>query len=140
MSRSIAYLTSRVNFVQVSDEIPVTKQRNPEKADPPDVFEGRLCSIPSLSPTPHAVPRSFSHGYLEQTANKKELVDDLMMKAKQIEYLIQSLPIPEPEEVQVRPPACIGSPHGWESEMFMPSPFFPSLPLLAPPLFWAGVV
>ncbi|KAI0276437.1 hypothetical protein BGY98DRAFT_919398 [Russula aff. rugulosa BPL654] len=72
MSRSIAYLTSRVNFVQVSDEIPVTKQRNPEKVDPPDVFE----------------------------ANKKELVEDLMMKAKQIEYLIQSLPIPEPEEVQ----------------------------------------
>jgi hypothetical protein len=25
-----------------------------------------------------------------------------MAKAKQIEYLIQSLPIPEPEEVQVR--------------------------------------
>ncbi len=41
MSRSIAYLTSHVNFVQVSDEIPVTKQRNPEKVDPPDVFEGR---------------------------------------------------------------------------------------------------
>jgi len=72
MSRSIAYLTSRVNFVQVSEEIPVTKQRNPDKVDPPDVFE----------------------------ANKKELVDDLMVKAKQIEYLIQSLPTPEPEEVQ----------------------------------------
>ena len=42
MSRSIAYLTSRVNFVQVSDEIPVTKQRNPEKVDPPDVFEGSV--------------------------------------------------------------------------------------------------
>lgn len=33
-----------------------------------------------------------------------------MMKSKQIEYLIQSLPIPEPEEVQVRP-ACLGNPH-----------------------------
>ncbi|KAI9510703.1 hypothetical protein F5148DRAFT_994933 [Russula earlei] len=73
MSRSIAYLTSRVNFAQVSEEIPITKQRNPDKVDPPDVFE----------------------------ANKKELVDDLMMKAKQIEYLIQSLPTPEPEEFQV---------------------------------------
>ncbi|KAI0247849.1 hypothetical protein BJV78DRAFT_1276774 [Lactifluus subvellereus] len=72
MSRTIAYLTTRVNFVQVSQEIPVTKQRNPDKVDPPDVFE----------------------------ANKRELVDDLMVKAKQIEYLIQHLPIPEPEDVQ----------------------------------------
>lgn len=53
MSRSIAYLTSRVNFVQVSDEIPVTKQRNPEKVDPPDVFEGSVNS-PFLFLPPHA--------------------------------------------------------------------------------------
>jgi hypothetical protein len=53
MSRSIAYLTSRVNFVQVSDEIPVTKQRNPEKVDPPDVFEGSLDSHSPPIP-PHA--------------------------------------------------------------------------------------
>jgi len=33
--------------------------------------------------------------------NQKELVQDLMMKAKQIEYLINSLPEPEPEEAQV---------------------------------------
>lgn len=72
MSRTIAYLTSRANFEQVSPEIPVTKQRNPDKVDPPDVFE----------------------------ASKKELVNDLMAKAKQIEYLIQNLPTPEPEEVQ----------------------------------------
>lgn len=56
MSRSIAYLTSRVNFAQVSDEIPVTKQRNPEKVDPPDVFEGSVDS-PSTR-VPH------SHGWL----------------------------------------------------------------------------
>ena len=43
---------------------------------------------------------------MNQTANRKELVNDLMMKAKQIEYLIQSLPTPEPEEVQVRARAC----------------------------------
>ncbi|KAI0056760.1 hypothetical protein BV25DRAFT_1831856 [Artomyces pyxidatus] len=72
MSNSLAYLTSRTNFLQVSEDIPVTKQRNPEKVDPPDVFE----------------------------ANKKELVADLMVKAKQVEYLIQSLPSPEPEEQQ----------------------------------------
>lgn len=40
MSNSIAYLTSRSNFVQVSLEVPITKQRNPEKFDAPDVFEG----------------------------------------------------------------------------------------------------
>ena len=40
MSNSIAYLTSRSNFIQVSINVPVTKQRNPEKIDPPDVFEG----------------------------------------------------------------------------------------------------
>jgi mediator of RNA polymerase II transcription subunit 21 len=40
MSKTIAYLTSRSNFVQVSEEVPITKQRNPEKYDPQDVFEG----------------------------------------------------------------------------------------------------
>ncbi|THU90799.1 hypothetical protein K435DRAFT_675445 [Dendrothele bispora CBS 962.96] len=72
MSNSIAYLTSRANFLQISPEIPVTKQRNPDKYDTPEVFE----------------------------ANKKELVTDLIRKAKQIEYLISSLPEPEPEEEQ----------------------------------------
>ncbi|KAJ3753820.1 hypothetical protein EV360DRAFT_96860 [Lentinula raphanica] len=69
---SIAYLTSRANFVQVSPHIPITKQRNPEKYDAPEIFE----------------------------ANKKELVTDLIRKAKQVEYLINSLPEPEPEELQ----------------------------------------
>ncbi|KAI0809202.1 hypothetical protein BC629DRAFT_1100821 [Irpex lacteus] len=72
MSNSVAYLTSKANFAQVSPEVPITKQRNPEKVDPPDVFED----------------------------NKKELVHDLMVKAKQVEYLINALPVPEPEEVQ----------------------------------------
>ncbi|KAI6020894.1 hypothetical protein BKA83DRAFT_100883 [Pisolithus microcarpus] len=74
MSSSIAYLTTRSTFLQVSEEIPITKQRNPDKFDPPEVFE----------------------------ANKRELVDDLIMKAKQIEVLIQSLPAPEPEEQQAK--------------------------------------
>lgn len=34
-------------------------------------------------------------------ANKKELVGDLVSKAKQIELLIQSMPVPESEESQV---------------------------------------
>jgi len=38
---------------------------------------------------------------LAMTANKKELVADLIVKAKQIEYLVNSLPEPEPEEDQV---------------------------------------
>ncbi|EKM60654.1 uncharacterized protein PHACADRAFT_246695 [Phanerochaete carnosa HHB-10118-sp] len=72
MSSSIAYLTSRANFMQVSEDVPVTKARNPEKVDSPDVFE----------------------------ENKKELVTDLLVKAKQVEYLINSLPEPESEEAQ----------------------------------------
>jgi len=72
MSSSIAYLCGRSNFRQVSEDIPVTKQRNAEKVDPPEVFD----------------------------ANKKELVADLVTKAKQIEYIIQSLPVPEPEQTQ----------------------------------------
>ncbi|KAJ7610725.1 hypothetical protein DFH06DRAFT_1010281 [Mycena polygramma] len=74
MSSTIAYLTSRANFVQVSEDVPITKQRNPEKYDTPEVFE----------------------------ANKKELVTDLIVKAKQVEYLIKSLPEPEPEEEQAK--------------------------------------
>ncbi|TCD71390.1 hypothetical protein EIP91_010096 [Steccherinum ochraceum] len=74
MSSSIAYLTAKANFVQVSPEVPITKQRNPDKVDAPDVFD----------------------------ANKRELVTDLMVKAKQVEYLINSLPEPEPEEAQAR--------------------------------------
>ncbi|PPQ68347.1 hypothetical protein CVT25_007596 [Psilocybe cyanescens] len=56
MSNTIAYLTSRSNFVQVSPEVPITKQRNPEKFDPPDVFE----------------------------ANQKELVTDLIKKSRRV--------------------------------------------------------
>jgi mediator of RNA polymerase II transcription subunit 21 len=99
MSRSIAYLTSRANFTQVSAEIPVTKQRNPDKVDPPDVFEGKFKKNSFNS----FFSRHFSHTHPHtNAANKKELVNDLMAKAKQIEYLIQNLPTPELEEVQVR--------------------------------------
>ncbi|KAJ7759562.1 hypothetical protein B0H16DRAFT_1370011 [Mycena metata] len=74
MSSTIAYLASRSNFVQISEEIPITKQRNPDKYDAPEVFE----------------------------ANKKELVADLVVKAKQVEYLVKSLPAPEAEEEQAK--------------------------------------
>ncbi len=48
MSSSIAYLTSRSNFLQVSPEIPVTKSRNADKYDPPDVLEGQTRARPRL--------------------------------------------------------------------------------------------
>ncbi|KAJ7473629.1 hypothetical protein B0H11DRAFT_1339821 [Mycena galericulata] len=92
MSRSIAYLTSRANFVQVSNDIPITKQRNPEKYDPPDVFDGELRHSIQVS---MFVTKS-------SIANKRELVTDLIVKAKQVEYLIESLPEPEAEEDQVK--------------------------------------
>ena len=41
MSSSISYLTSRANFVQISQEVPVTKSRTTDKYDQPDVFEGQ---------------------------------------------------------------------------------------------------
>lgn len=44
MANSINYLTTKANFTQVSPQVPITKQRNPDKLDPPDVFEGIACS------------------------------------------------------------------------------------------------
>ena len=46
--------------------------------------------------------RSRFHFSFFKLANQRELVTDLIVKAKQIEYLIQSLPEPEAEEEQVR--------------------------------------
>ena len=122
MSSSIGYLTSRSTFLQVSPEIPITKSRNPDKFDPPEVFEGEpLCphsgsrplfpipvciTIAIRCPHPVRMALCYSLGPLLRgfppLANKRELVDDLIVKAKQIEVLIQSLPVPEPEETQVR--------------------------------------
>ena len=45
MSSSIAYMTSRANFTQISPEVPVTKSRNPDKYDPPDAFEGQTRTL-----------------------------------------------------------------------------------------------
>lgn len=75
-----------------------------------------LC-VPVPDPVPCSPPlfrSSRYHGAMLLTrpvatrfylANKRELVDDLIVKAKQIEVLIQSLPVPEPEETQ----ASLGS-------------------------------
>lgn len=54
-------------------------------------------------------------------ANKQELVDDLIVKAKQIEVLIQSLPVPEPEETQAS----------------LSGPLFPFPPPPPPPLYFS---
>ena len=70
MSSSIGYLTSRSTFLQVSPEIPITKSRNPDKFDPPEVFEGEplpAFRIPALVPHPHlhyhCYPLSSSRPY-----------------------------------------------------------------------------
>lgn len=57
------------------------------------MFEGMLPCFQSL------ILRELT----PQSANQKELVADLIVKAKQVEYLINSLPEPEPEEEQVSP-------------------------------------
>ena len=91
MAQSITYLTTRVNFMQISPEIPVTKKKT--KFDPPDVFARTSFQVWSW------VKSTMDHSFIENTT---ELVTDLVRKAKQIEYLIQSLPEPEAEETQVR--------------------------------------
>jgi mediator of RNA polymerase II transcription subunit 21 len=48
MGSTVAYLTSRANFVQVSEEVPVTKERNPDKYDKPEVFEGQFLAYSRL--------------------------------------------------------------------------------------------
>jgi hypothetical protein len=56
-----------------------------------DPFHGSVCFVAEIS----------------ESANKKELVTDLIVKAKQVEYLINSLPEPEPEEEQVWPSVTV---------------------------------
>ncbi|GAA6022126.1 hypothetical protein JCM11491_002118 [Sporobolomyces phaffii] len=68
MSSSISYLSRQSNFKPLNENYPAT-QSIPH-ADPDDVFE----------------------------ANRKELVSDFLRKAKQLEYLIDSLPSPPSEE------------------------------------------
>jgi len=73
MSSSITYLTKKSTFKQITDEVPITRARPADKVDPPEVFEN----------------------------TKQELVSELIHKAKQIEMLIASLPVPEPETEHV---------------------------------------
>lgn len=72
MKLAVVQLVQRSDFKQVSPDIPVTKSRPKDKIDSPQKFE----------------------------ENKRELVADLVRKAKQIELIIESLPAPEPEQAQ----------------------------------------
>lgn len=91
MKLAVVQLVQRTDFKQVSPDIPVTKSRPKDKIDSPQKFEG-LGFVGS-----HAF--EFCSCLLE---NKRELVADLIRKAKQIELIIESLPAPEPEQAQVR--------------------------------------
>ena len=95
MSSSISHLTTRSTFVQVSPDVPVTKVRREGTFDPPDVFEGACFCVALLLLSTRDI-------CIVSSANQKELVQDLVVKAKQVEYLINSLPEPEAEEEQVR--------------------------------------
>ncbi|KAG8944794.1 hypothetical protein FRC04_001532 [Tulasnella sp. 424] len=71
MRNSLLYLTEKTPLNQVSSKVPLWKSRK-DKADPPETF----------------------------IENQKELVRDLMEKAKRIEVLIDSLPPPDLSEDQ----------------------------------------
>jgi len=73
MSSSITYLTQKSTFKQISDQIPITRTRPAEKVDSVELFE----------------------------STKRELISELVRKAKQVELLINSLPAPEPENQHV---------------------------------------
>ncbi|KAK0203333.1 hypothetical protein DFS33DRAFT_786151 [Desarmillaria ectypa] len=92
ISDSLAYLTSRSNFLQVSAAAPVTRSRNPEKYNVVAILEGAegVCYDSALLVL------------IQTSGNKLELVTHLVAKSKQVEYLMQSLPQPEEEEDQVR--------------------------------------
>ena len=94
MTSSISYLTQRTDFKQVDAEVPLTKTRPKDKVDPPKVFGGWRSLLPFCG------RRLLTVLVLLHVENKKELVVDLVRKAKQIELLINSLPVLEPEETQ----------------------------------------
>jgi len=52
-------------------------------------------------------------------ANKKELATDLIVKAKQVEYLIQSLPEPEAEEEQAKRLQALENEMGQANEEYL---------------------
>ena len=54
MANSIKYLTTRVDFRQVSPQVPITKQRKPDQFDPPDVFEGISCLLSHSTNSNHS--------------------------------------------------------------------------------------
>jgi mediator of RNA polymerase II transcription subunit 21 len=94
MTSSISYLTQRTDFKEVDPEVPLTKSRPKDKVDPPKVFEGGCIFLPFRGTS------SLTNLGLLCVENKKELMVDLVRKAKQIELLINSLPVLEPEETQ----------------------------------------
>lgn len=91
MRNSLLYLTEKTPLNQVSSKVPLWKSRK-DKADPPETFIGEM-SLPSFF--------RFKTHTIFPSENQKELVRDLMEKAKRIEVLIDSLPPPDLSEDQV---------------------------------------
>jgi mediator of RNA polymerase II transcription subunit 21 len=85
MYGSVDYLTRQATFKQVSPAYPITQEIEGSTEDPA-LIEGMSyfqCDVSGSIDV--AIPPAES---------KKDLVTDLLRKAKQIEYLIDALPIP----------------------------------------------
>jgi hypothetical protein len=112
MYSTLSYLTRKASFKQVNDHMPITQSI--PNAEEPEVFAGQSCSSSSAFPLAVAVvmqEQPFSSARARRsslfllfwdshadpllaciTANQRELVSDFLRKAKQLEYLITSLP------------------------------------------------
>lgn len=114
MSNTIAYLTSRADFRQVSSEIPITKQRNPDKFDPPDVFEGAFVAG-SVMACPHFVisqskgngnrfnRQSKTGGIPDQLlagARGRRRTSECFLSSDRVRFVLKYLPIVQAKRLQ----------------------------------------
>jgi len=96
---SLSYLTRKTAFKRLNSDVPVT-WRNPEAEVNEGVFEGQFSSSSSFRSFILLQQSELTYIYTD-AENKKELVQDLTKKAKQVEYLIRALPDKEGVEGSV---------------------------------------